>query len=790
MQSPVIGTKHRRSSMMRMVLCWVLAICGITTALVASWGLISGSRLVHAEQKPSPGGMTELLGEVRHPAHYIPGEVLVKFRDDASSSGIKLLNTEMGAKELRAVSMKAGVIHQYKLDSAVSVDEAVEKYRSNPAVEYAEPNYLYQLQAIPNDTQFSTLWGLHNTGQTVNGTVGRADADIDAPEAWDISTGSPNVKIAVIDSGIAYDHPDLAPNIWTNPGEIPGNGLDDDGNGLVDDVYGWDFLTNDNDPMDPVDLNPGGNEGHGTHVAGTIAGTGNNGTGVTGVMWTAKLMALKAGGVDRSLSTSGIISAINYAITKGARIINASFIGPECSMIFYDAVRTANDAGVLFVAAAGNGGADGIGDDNDVTPNFPSNFSAPSVCNGQQTAGLANVIAVAATDQNDQLTTFSNFGPTAVQVAAPGIRINSTVPTSNVTNVLFHNFDSNPIGLGYAFGGTNNTWGFTNSISFTQPNSLTDSPSGNYQNNTDSFALGPAVNTTGQRGCRLDSRVRLQTELDTDGVLAETSRTNGTSWQIMNGTSGSTNAQFVPFTWGDVVDGVTDSRFRFRFISNASQAFDGVHLDDIRIVCVAGRPSATTDYQYFQGTSMATPHVVGLAGLLLSVNPNLTVSQLRNAILSTVDRKASLSGKISTGGRINARAALASVLANSTVSVNKVGSGSGTIISSPPGIDCRATCNGQFPQGSTVNLSAIPDPGSVFAGWSGDCSGTSSCSLTNNAAVTATFNIASPNPDPTPASNNGGGGGCTLAPGSTGDTLLPAMFLTSLAALLWRARRK
>ena len=284
----------------------------------------------------------------------------------------------------------------------------------------------------------------------------------------------------------------------------------------------------------------------------------------------------------------------------------------------------------------------------------------------------------------------------------------------------------------------------------------------------------------------MDSRIRLQTELDADQVLAETSSNNGTSWQIINGLSGSSNAQFVPFTWGDVADGAADARFRFRFISNDSQAFDGVYVDNVRVVCVAGPPSGTTDYRFFQGTSMATPHVVGLAGLLLSVNPNLTVVQLRNAILNTVDRKASLTGKVSTGGRINARAALASVVENSIVTVNKAGAGIGTVTSNPAGIDCGATCKGQFPQGSTVNLTAAPDPGSVFAGWSGDCSGTDPCSLTRNATVTATFNIAPPPPVP----SDNGGGGCTVAPGTTGDMLLPAMLAMSLVVLLWRARRR
>ncbi|NJN70953.1 MAG: S8 family serine peptidase [Nitrospira sp.] len=514
---------------------------------------------------------------------------------------------------------------------------------------------------------------------------------------------------------------------------------------------------------------------------GIIAGAGNNGTGVTGVYVAAKLMALKAGGVDRSLSTTAIVSAIHYAVANHARVINASFAGPDCSQALYDAVSAANAAGVLLVAAAGNDGSD-----NDTVPSFPANFGAPAVCDGQQKAALTNVIAVAATDENDQLASFSNFGSSAVHVAAPGVRINSTKPTSNVTNVLLHNFDSNPTGLGYVFGGINATWGISKSASSSQPNSLTDSPNGNYQNNTDSFATGPVFTTEGQKGCRLDSQVRLQTEQDIDGVLLETSRNSGTTWEPLRLITGDSNAQFVSFTWGDIADGMKSSQFRFRFQSDDRQAFDGVYLDNVRVACVAGPPSQTTDYQFLLGTSMATPHVAGLAGLLLSVNPNLTVSQLRNAILSTTDRKASLRGKMSTGGRINARAALATVVTNFTVTVNTAGDGTGTVTSDSSGIDCGATCKGQFPQGSTVDLTAAPNPGSVFAGWNGDCSGTDPCSLTQNATVTATFNIATP----PPVSSDNGGGGCTLAPGATGDISLLAMLLMSLTALLWRAQRR
>ncbi|MBX3325842.1 MAG: S8 family serine peptidase, partial [Nitrospira sp.] len=537
---------------------------------------------------------------------------------------------------------------------------------------------------------------------------------------------------------------------------------------------GWDFLMNDNDPMDPVDLNSEGNPGHGTHVAGIIAGVGNNGTGTTGIMWTARLMALKAGGVNRSLSTAAIIRAIHYAVAKGARVINASFGGSDCSLAFYDAVRAANDAGVLLVAAAGN-----ESEDNDNVSMFPANFGAASVCGGQSKTALGNVIAVAATDQTDQLATFSNFGAATVHVGAPGVRVNSTIPTANVTTILLHHFDSNPIGLGYVFGGTKSTWGFTDFTSSSQPNSLTDSPTGNYQNHTDSFAVGPVFSTEGQRGCRLDSRVRYQTELESDEVFADVSKNSGTTWQTIRAISGDSNNQFRPITWGDIADGAAGSRFRFRFVSDESLTFDGAYLDDIRVTCVAGLPSDTTDYRFFEGTSMATPYVAGLAGLLLSVNPNLSITELRSAILSTVDRKTSLSGKVLSGGRINARTALASVVANSTITVNKAGTGTGTVTSDPAGFDCRATCTGKFPLGSTVHLAATPDPGSIFAGWSGDCSGIGSCSITPNATVTATFNIA-------PLPNDGGG--CTVAPGADGEVLLPVMFLLSLIVLSFRAR--
>jgi len=172
-------------------------------------------------------------------------------------------------------------LYLLKLSKNTDINKIVKKFNEDKNIEYAQPNFIYTIDSTPNDPYFDDLWGLHNTGQE----GGTTDADIDAPEAWDIFTGNFDVLIGVIDTGIQYNHPDLAANIWTNPGEIPGNGIDDDENGYVDDVYGWDFANNDNDPWD--------DHWHGTHVAGTIGAVRNNGKGVAGVNPNVKLMALK-----------------------------------------------------------------------------------------------------------------------------------------------------------------------------------------------------------------------------------------------------------------------------------------------------------------------------------------------------------------------------------------------------------------------------------------------------------------------------------------------------------------
>jgi len=324
----------------------------------------------------------------------VPGEVLIKFRPGASQGAIHAILQDLGATRVRHFTR---IQADEERITRGNVLDAVRRYAHDPAIQVIEPNWIVSVDRTPNDPVFDQQWALRNAGQ--NG--GLAGADIGATQAWDIQTGSPDVVVAIIDTGIDYTHPDLAPNIWTNPGEIPGNGIDDDGNGYVDDVHGFDFLNHDADPMD--------DNGHGTHVAGTVAAVGNNGIGVTGVAWNARVMPLKFLGPDGTGPISGAMGAIEYAIEMGARILNNSWGGIGYSSLLAIAIQDAEDAGVLFVAAAGNSGTN-----NDESPYYPASYTN------------SNVIAVASTTNRDQLSSFSNFGPASVPIAAPGSNIWST----------------------------------------------------------------------------------------------------------------------------------------------------------------------------------------------------------------------------------------------------------------------------------------------------------------------------------------------------------------------------
>jgi len=336
-------------------------------------------------------------------AEAVPGEILVKFKKGVRAVERRQFHREADGEVLATIPKIE--IARVRSRRGETAEALIARYRQNPFVEYAEVNRVFRLQAVPNDPYFPQLYGLHNLGQT----GGLVDADIDAAEAWDRQTGDPSVLVALIDTGVQYTHPDLAANMWVNPGEIPDNGIDDDTNGYVDDVRGWDFANNDNNPAD--------DNGHGTHTAGTIAAVGNNGVGVVGVAWHSTVMPLKFLN-HRGLGTAaGAIAAIMYAADMGARISSNSWLcGPSLgcfSQAVEDAIAYANAKGMLFVATAGN-----ANNNNDLTPTFPCTSTQP------------NVICVAATDQFDQKAAFSSYGATTVDLGAPGVGILSTAPSN------------------------------------------------------------------------------------------------------------------------------------------------------------------------------------------------------------------------------------------------------------------------------------------------------------------------------------------------------------------------
>ena len=351
----------------------------------------------------------QIVDQKNNRPSYVEDEVLVKFKPKLKGFQISSVQAQMSlTKEESVPIIGADVMH---IQDGKSVESVISALESSGMVEYAQPNYIYYPSVItPNDLHWTQLWGLNNTGQMLDGTSGTEgtpNIDIDAPEAWEYTSGLPEVTIAVIDTGVDISNSDLAGKIWTNSDEILNNN-DDDGNGYVDDTNGWDFLNNNKTVYDSAIVDE-----HGTHVSGTIAAVANN-TGVIGVAPNVKIMPLKFIGLSGG-TTVDAIDAINYAAENGAQIINASW-GSDFSSDD-DALNAAIvDSGLLFVTAAGNGGADDIGDNNDVFPQSPANLPA------------SNIISVAAVDNKGELADFSNYGLTTVDIAAPGVDILSTYP--------------------------------------------------------------------------------------------------------------------------------------------------------------------------------------------------------------------------------------------------------------------------------------------------------------------------------------------------------------------------
>jgi subtilisin family serine protease len=328
----------------------------------------------------------------------VPGEVIVKIRGGATPQALAQIAAEASAEADEQLA-DVGDAQIRRLHVRGTVADAVRNLSGNSWVEYAEPNYILKTNLVPNDPRYGELWGMKNTGQVINTVPGKPGADISAEQAWGVTTGTANVIVGVVDTGVDYAHPDLSANIWNNPGGVGGCAVG---------THGYNAITKTCDPND--------DHYHGTHCSGTIGAVGNNALGVVGVNWTVKIMGLKFLDAAGSGTTANAITAIDFAVQakiagQNVRVLSNSWGGGGFSQALLDEINKANTNDILFVAAAGNASAN-----NDVTANYPSNYNAP------------NVVAVAATDNNDGLASFSNYGRTTVHLGAPGVDILSTQP--------------------------------------------------------------------------------------------------------------------------------------------------------------------------------------------------------------------------------------------------------------------------------------------------------------------------------------------------------------------------
>ena len=662
-----------------------------------------------------------------------------------------------------------------EVDPGQSARDAIGELRADPAVVVAERDSYSTPNAIPNDPLFGELWGLRNTGAGIDGFAGAlSGADVNAPLAWDRTVGIPSTVIADIDSGYRFGDSELGAVAWTNPGETPGDSTDNDGNGLFDDIHGYDFVgpsadspTSDADPSDD-NLVSGG---HGIHTAGTMGAAGNNGRGITGVSRNVRIMALRVcansavAGNEVRCPSSSQVAAINYAGAKGARAANMSLGGTTSS----EAVRNAIAANptTLFVISAGNDTQD-----NDSVPHYPCNYDP--LAEGK--SAVDNVICVAATDQADGLASFSDWGATSVDLGAPGTEILSTyLAKDDWTSDDFETNDFDTKWLPYESGFGRASAGDGALTSF----GMTDTP-GEMPEANHAYAVLSATNVhvpTGTGLCRIKGmRYRKGGSYNYGYYLDEGH--SGIKEFIGGETAGSTMVAFQTEPILNLAGHIVTLYFKYTADSTPTAA-EGIWLDDVHLECFA--PQGTPlDYEFFEGTSMAAPHVTGAAGLLWSLKPSASVTEVREALLDSVDPVASLSGKTVTGGRLDVAAALDELVPPGTETVAP-----GSAITAQPASSTQST-TAEFEFRRTDADAGVYEcsaDGGAFA----PCSSPKSLSVTVGAHA---FQVRAKNAaglvDPTPASASWtviapsapeGDGGTAIvlpptgAPGPTAPTL-------------------
>ncbi len=597
---------------------------------------------------------------------YVEGNVLVTMKPGASVSSVRSRMESVASasktigrggpefRRFRALAERGKQDLVLMKCPGVTTQKLLETFKGHPDVAIAEPDYIITVDAVPSDASFDQLWALENSGQTVDEEAGTADADIDATEAWDrLRAGDAEVVVAVIDTGVDYTHGDLADNMWTNAAERDGQaGVDDDGNGWVDDIYGIDACNDDGDPYD--------DHYHGTHVAGTIAAVTDNGDGIAGITWNrARIMALKFLSASGSGATSDAVECIEYMLAMNQRaennivVMNASWGSTSASDTLKAALETAAEAGIIMSAASGNDTNDCDGSQK----HYPSSLD------------VENVISVGATTQNDRLASFSNYGASEVDIAAPGVNILSTIPGGGYTPIstdLF--FDGMENGNVYWDPErTSGNWAISDENAFDDNMAWSDSPGGNYVYGDTGVELNFSlvslpIDLSAEAGKNLMLGFWLYKDLlpdqtacgKKDTLYVEVSADNGETWTALAAHTGG-DPNWKCYAYAISSDLFTNTfRIRFRMDIWPNGSADGVYIDKIGI----GEANAMGAFKFANGTSMAAPHVSGAIAMMASLYPDESMDARISRLLGGTDRLEVLKGVLATDGRLNLDAAV------------------------------------------------------------------------------------------------------------------------------------
>lgn len=635
------------------------------------------------------------------------GQIIVKYKPSVNSTEEASIRRQEDLNKKEELGLIDAEVVKVK---GRSTETAIRDLEHRPDVEYAQPDYIYQSAGYDDEPLFGSLWGLDNTGQTVQGQAGTSNVDTDALEASAITQGDGDLTVAVLEgNGFDPSHPDLSERAWTNSDEIPANGIDDDGNGYVDDVNGWNWWNDNNRVYIPSSIGD-----HGTHVAGTIAAS-VNGRGIVGVAPNVEIMALKVGDGMRGISDSAAIQGIEYAKVEGAKIMNASW-GHVGTINSDPALKEAIEAsGALFVASAGNGGSDGVGDNNDAVPSYPASFDSP------------NVLSVANINNRGALAPSSNFGAASVDISAPGTDILSTVPAitpESISGVTLSNVGASGKAVVSGFGAEEISDGATARASFftkafsavnrgsqqvvvvdddlsdignpdvgptissaiqsatgTAPTVMevpygSDGPSlSQMQGKTVVWATGEAFySELNSSGTAITKRTLTNPDFDnltgflegggklvltgqdhlylrenTNGVL----KTLGLAVLSDQGATGFTGETGTAFGGESYDISAVPQNHDVLIPASHNTAAQGIYDDYSALI----RPPA---WSFKTGTSMAAPHVAGVAALVASVEPELLSDPvaLKNRILDTGKPAPATVGKTVTGDIVDADAAI------------------------------------------------------------------------------------------------------------------------------------